>query len=80
MFRNMNVNQRANINITGGGNRVSYCMSLQFNHDTGIVDAPKDYVYNNTIQNYDYIFQNNISYQLSPSTTIDLHMNAQIYQ
>ena len=80
MFRNMNVNQRANVNITGGGNRVSYYMSLQFNHDTGIVDAPKDYVYNNTIQNYDYIFQNNISYQLSPSTTIDLHMNAQIYQ
>lgn len=80
MFRNMNVNQRANVNITGGGNRVSYYMSLQFNHDTGIVDAPKDYLYNNTIQNYDYIFQNNISYQLSPSTTIDLHMNAQIYQ
>lgn len=63
MFRDMNVNQRANINIQGGGNRVSYYMSLQFNHDTGIVNAPKDYMYNNNIQNYDYVFQNNISYQ-----------------
>ncbi len=80
MFRNMNVNQRANINIQGGGNRVSYYMSLQFNHDTGIVNAPKDYMYNNNIQNYDYVFQNNISYQLTNTTTIDLHMNAQIFQ
>lgn len=80
MFRKMNVNQRGNINIQGGGNRVSYYMSLQFNHDTGIVDAPKDYMYNNNIQNYDYVFQNNISYQITNSTTLDLHMNAQIYQ
>ena len=80
MFRDMNVNQRANINIQGGGNRVSYYMSLQFNHDTGIVNAPKDYMYNNNIQNYDYVFQNNISYQLTNSTTVDLHMNAQIFQ
>ncbi len=80
MFRKMNVNQRANINIQGGGNRVSYYMSLQFNHDTGIVDAPKNYMFNNNIQNYDYVFQNNISYQLTSTTTVDLHMNAQIYQ
>lgn len=80
MFRKMNVNQRANINIQGGGNRVSYYMSLQFNHDTGIVNAPKNYMYNNNIQNYDYVFQNNISYQLTNTTTVDLHMNAQIFQ
>ena len=80
MFKKLNVNQRANVNIQGGGNRATYYMSIQFNHDTGIVDAPTDYIFNNRIQNYDYIFQNNISYKLSDSTTLDLHMNAQIYQ
>lgn len=80
MFRKGNVNQRANINIQGGGNRASYYMSLQFNHDTGIINAPKDYIFNNNLHNYDYIFQNNISYQLTNTTKLDLHMNAQIYQ
>lgn len=80
MFRKRNINERANINITGGGNRATYYMSLQFNHDTGVVNAPKDYVFNNNIQNYDYIFQNNISYELSSSTTLYLNMNAQIFQ
>lgn len=80
MFRKGNVNERANINIQGGGNRASYYMSLQFNHDTGIVNAPKDYIFNNNLHNYDYIFQNNISYQLTNTTKLDLHMNAQVFQ
>ncbi len=80
MFRKGNFNQRGNINITGGGNRATYYMSLQFNHDTGIVNAPKNYIFDNNIQNYDYIFQNNISYELTNTTKLYLNMNAQIFQ
>jgi TonB-linked outer membrane protein, SusC/RagA family/TonB-dependent outer membrane receptor, SusC/RagA subfamily, signature region len=80
MFRKGNINERANINIQGGGNRASYYMSLQFNHDTGIVNAPDNYIFNNNLHNYDYIFQNNISYQLTNTTKLDLHMNAQVFQ
>lgn len=78
LFRDMNMNQRANINIQGGGNRATYYMSLNFNHDSGIVNAPKGYDFNNNIRNFHYNFQNNISYKLSKSTILDLHLNAQI--
>ena len=77
IFKNMNMNQRANVNISGGGSKASYYMSLQANHDTGLLDTKKVYSYNN-INNWGYNFQNNISYKITSTTKIDLHMNAQI--
>ena len=41
IFKNMNMNQRANVNISGGGSKASYYMSLQANHDTGLLDTKK---------------------------------------
>lgn len=78
IFRDGNFNQRANINVQGGGSRVTYYMSLQANHDTGLLDAPKDYHYNPNINNWEYNFQNNLSYRLTNTTTIDMRMMAQI--
>ena len=78
IFKNMNMNQRANGNISGGGSKASYYMSLQANHDTGLLDTKKVYSYNNNINNWGYNFQNNISYKITSTTKIDLHMNAQI--
>ena len=78
IFKNMNMNQRANVNISGGGSKASYYMSLQANHDTGLLDTKKVYSYNNNINNWGYNFQNKISYKITSTTKIDLHMNAQI--
>ncbi len=77
IFKDGSVNERANINVQGGGSRVTYYISLQANHDTGLMDAP-DYFYDNNINNWQYNFQNNISYKLTNTTTIDLRMMAQI--
>ena len=77
IFKKGNFNQRANINVSGGGSRVTYYMSLQANHDAGLLDAPK-YYYNNNINNWNYNFQNNISYKLTNTTTVDMRMMAQI--
>lgn len=78
LFKAGNFNQRANVNVSGGGSRVRYYMSLQANHDTGLLDAPSDYYYNPNINNWEYNFQNNISYKLTNTTTIDMRMMAQI--
>ena len=78
IFRNMAINQRANVNLSGGGSKVTYYMSLNVNHDTGLLDSPKLYSWNNNINNLRYNFQNNISYKVTSSTKIDLNMNAQI--
>ncbi len=77
IFKKGNFNQRANINVQGGGSRVTYYISLQANHDAGLLDAPK-YYYDNNINNWQYNFQNNISYKLTNTTTVDLRMMAQI--
>jgi TonB-linked SusC/RagA family outer membrane protein len=78
IFKKMNMNQRANINISGGGSKASYYMSLQATHDTGLLNTKKVYSYDNNINNWGYNFQNNISYKVTSTTKIDLHMNAQI--
>lgn len=78
IFKKGNYNQRANINVQGGGSRATYYMSLQANHDAGLLNAPTNYYYNPNINNWEYNFQNNISYKLTNSTTVDLRMMAQI--
>lgn len=78
IFKDMNMNQRANVNISGGGSKASYYMSLQANHDTGLLNTKKVYSYDNNINNWGYNFQNNISYKVTSTTKVDLHMNAQI--
>ena len=45
IFKKGNFNQRANINVQGGGARVTYYLSLQANHDTGLLDAPSNYIF-----------------------------------
>lgn len=72
--------QRGNVNVSGGGSKVKYYMSLEFLHETGHYKTEKLYSWNNQLQNYNYTFQNNISYKLTPTTTISMNMNAQIHQ
>jgi TonB-linked SusC/RagA family outer membrane protein len=78
LFKKSVMNQRANINLQGGGSRVTYYMSLQVNHNTGILKVPKHYSIDSNINDWEYVFQNNIGYKVTPTTKIDLHMNAQI--
>jgi len=78
MFRDFSMSQRANVNLQGGGSRVTYYMSIQMNHDGGILDIPQNYSFNNNYDRWLYTFQNNIGYQITPSTKMTLKMNAQI--
>lgn len=78
IFKNMAINQRANLNLSGGGSKVTYYMSLNFNHDTGLLNSPQKYSWDNNINRFVYNFQNNISYKISPHTKVELNMNAQL--
>lgn len=80
IFKDFAVNQRANLTIQGGGSKATYFMSVQMNHDTGLLDSPKLYSFDNNINNMGYNFQNNITYKVTPSTKLELRMNAQIRQ
>ena len=78
IFKDMAMSQRANVNIQGGGSRVSYYMSFNVSHDSGLLDTPRLYSFNNNINNLSYNFQNNVQVKITPTTKIRLNMNAQI--
>ncbi len=78
LFKDMAMSQRANINIQGGGSRVTYYISLNVNHDSGLLDAPKIYSWDSNINNMAYNFQSNIAVKVTPTTKLRLNMNAQI--
>lgn len=81
MFRDMSLNHRANVNIQGGGDKATYYMSIQANHDEGLLKThQKVYSWDNNISRWSYNFQNNIAYNISDQTKIELRMNAQIRQ
>jgi len=80
LFKNHNMDQRVNVNIQGGGTRATYYMSLQVNHNTGLLNVPSSAPFKNNLNQWHYIFQNNISYKVTPTTKIDLRMNVQIGQ
>lgn len=80
IFRNLAINQRANLTIQGGNSKATYFMSVQANHDTGLIESPKIYSFDNNINNWGFNFQNNITYKVTPSTKVELRINAQIQQ
>lgn len=79
IFRDMSLNHRANVNIQGGGDKATYYMSIQANHDEGLLRThQRIYSWDNNVSRWAYNFQNNIAYNLSDDTKIELRMNAQI--
>lgn len=78
MFRDHSQSQRANINVSGGTSRVTYYMSLQANHDSGMLNIDDRYSLNTNYNRWMYTFQNNIDYKLTSTTKLGLRMNAQI--
>lgn len=80
LFKRMTMRQRANINVSGGGNKVKYYMSLEMQHEDGNLKTDRLYSWNSNVNIYNYTFQNNISYKLTPTTTVSMNMNAQIRQ
>lgn len=77
LFKKCTSNQKANVNVQGGGSKLTYYMGIQMNHDTGLINCPKNYVYNNNYNRWNFIFQNNINYQITNTTKVSLKLNAQ---
>ena len=60
IFKNVTMNQRANINISGGSRIASYYVSAGIYRDTGIMKNISQGSFNNNIDNKRYNFQANI--------------------
>lgn len=80
LFKNTSMRQRVNVNVSGGADRVKYYMALDVQHEDGNFKTEKLHSWNNNINIITYSFQNNLSYKLTPSTTISMNMNTYINQ
>lgn len=80
MFKNLSMNQTANINVTGGTKKVDYFLSATFNNDTGQLKQDKNTSFENNLQNMRYSIQGNIGAWLTKTTKATIRLNTQIEQ
>ena len=81
MFKDLAINEKVNFNIRGGSKRLDYFMSVSVDHETGMIkDRCKDYgfSFDNNIDIWRYVFQNNLNVNVSPTTKISLKLNTQL--
>ena len=78
LFNNWAYNQTANINVTGGGNKVVYFMNATLNNDNGMLKSDPLNKFDSNISQQRYSMQGNISADLSATTKASIRLNTQI--
>ncbi|MDR0688240.1 MAG: TonB-dependent receptor [Prevotellaceae bacterium] len=78
LFKEMSYNQTVNMNVMGGGSRVTYFMSASLNNDNGMLRADPQNLYDNNIRQQRYSVQGNIAADLTPTTKATVRLNTQI--
>jgi TonB-linked SusC/RagA family outer membrane protein len=78
LFKPQSYNQTANMNVTGGGSKVTYFMNAGFNNDNGMLRRDPQNVFDNNIRQQRYTFRGNIIGQLTPTTKATLRLNTEI--
>lgn len=68
LTKDMAINQRANINISGGGKVARYYIAGSISQDNGILNVDKRNNFNNNIDLKKYLIRSNININLTSST------------
>lgn len=79
MFKDFSLNQSANINITGGSNKMDYFASATVTNDNGMLKSNEINSYKNNIKNMVYSFQVNVNANITRTTKVGVKVNSQIY-
>ncbi|MDR2382704.1 MAG: TonB-dependent receptor [Prevotellaceae bacterium] len=78
LFKPQSFNQTVNMNVTGGGSKVTYFMNAGFNNDNGMLRSDPQNVFDNNIRQQRYTFRGNIIGQLTSTTKATLRLNTEI--
>ena len=80
MLKKFAQNDRANLNVSGGGDVARYYVSASIDHDTGILNVEDNafYNYNSNIDLKTYTLRSNINVNLTKSTELILRMSGVI--
>ncbi|MFV0566235.1 MAG: SusC/RagA family TonB-linked outer membrane protein [Flavobacteriaceae bacterium] len=76
MFSDFSVRKYANLNVRGGSETARYYMSASIYHDKGILTESNLYDFDSNIDSKRFNFVNNVSVDVSPTTELELNLNA----
>ncbi|MDR3245790.1 MAG: TonB-dependent receptor [Prevotellaceae bacterium] len=75
LTKDVTANQRANMNISGGGTVARYYVAGSFSQDNGILNVDKRNNFNNNIDYKKYLLRSNININLTKSTEMVVRMH-----
>lgn len=78
LFKDFSLTQSANVNVTGGGEKVTYFLSGTLNNDNGMLKEDAQNTFNNNINQLRMSLQANVGVKLTSTTKANVRLNAQI--
>ena len=75
LLKDFTMNQRVNMNVSGGGSMVNYYVAGSFNVDNGILKVDKANNFNNNIKIRNYSLRSNVNIKLTKTTKLMVRMN-----
>jgi TonB-linked SusC/RagA family outer membrane protein len=71
MFNKSTVNEKANVNVSGGGKAATYYVAGGFDHESGLLKVASLNNFNSNIDIKRFHIRSNVMFKLSSSTTLD---------
>ncbi|MFA6592217.1 MAG: TonB-dependent receptor [Bacteroidales bacterium] len=78
LFKDFAMNQRLNISVRGGGKKVNYFLNASIFNENGILKKPSESLLDINMNNKKYLFQSNVSAQITSTTKVAMKLNMQI--
>lgn len=78
MFNDVFLQSKNNVNISGGGDKVRYFVSLGYLYQNGVVKQLETLSYNNNYSYNRYNYRANLDFELSPLTTMKLNIGGYV--
>ena len=75
MFKDYTMNQRLNLNVSGGGGVARYFISGSYNKDNGIMKVDKRNNFNNNIDLKSYTLRSNVTIDVTKSTEMIVRLS-----
>ena len=75
IFRDYTMNQRGNLNISGGGRVARYYIALSYARDNGILKTNKNNSFDNNIQLNKYTVRSNVNINLTKTTELAVRVS-----
>jgi TonB-linked SusC/RagA family outer membrane protein len=75
LFKTYTMNQRVNLNVSGGGGVARYYVAGSFNQDNGMLKIDKRQNFNNNVNNKSYTLRSNVNIDITKTTEMDVRLS-----